>query len=105
MRRVATLFLVSAACATASPPPPATASTTAAVSYSVPEETHMPSPRRLTDGGENAEAYWSFDGQRLSMQRRAGDVQCDRIYTMNLFQNGQRIENPQPVQVSNGEGA
>jgi Tol biopolymer transport system component len=59
----------------------------------------------LTDGGENAEAYWSFDGQKLSMQRRAGDVQCDRIYTMSLFQNGQPVANPQPLQVSSGKGA
>jgi Tol biopolymer transport system component len=105
MRRVATLLLLSAACATATQPAPATAPTPHAATYSVPEETHLPSPRRLTDGGENAEAYWSFDGQRLSMQRRAGDVQCDRIYTMNLFENGKPIQNPQPVQVSNGQGA
>src|SRR5262245_36663967 len=63
MRRVATLFLLSAACATAGQPPAATAPSNAAVSYSVPAETHLPAPRRLTDGGENAEAYWSFDGQ------------------------------------------
>ena len=66
MRSVATFCLVTAACATASPPPPAAAPTAATSSYSVPEETHLPAPRRLTDGGENAEAYWSFDGQRLS---------------------------------------
>lgn len=102
-RRLAPICLCIVACATASPPPPATAPATR--SYAAPEETHLASLAPLTDGGENAEAYWSFDGERLSMQRRAGDAQCDRIYTMALFQNGQPIEKPQPVQVSSGEGA
>ena len=37
---------------------------------------------RLTRGGENAEGYWSFAGDRLVLQRRNRDegVDCDRIY-------------------------
>jgi Tol biopolymer transport system component len=77
----------------------------AAINEAQPEETHFGALHRLTDGGENAEAYWSFDGQRVSMQRRAGDVACDRIYTTSLFANGQPIEHPQLQQVSNGQGA
>jgi Tol biopolymer transport system component len=36
----------------------------------------------LTTRGENAEAYWSFDGRRLVYQARRGDEGCDRIRTM-----------------------
>ncbi|HET6337593.1 MAG TPA: M20/M25/M40 family metallo-hydrolase [Polyangiales bacterium] len=104
MRSLAPLCLLSVACATSSPPP-AVAPGAATSSYSRPEETHFTSLQRLTDGGENAEAYWSFDGQRASMQRRSGDALCDRIYTLSLFQNGQPVANPQPVQVSSGKGA
>src|SRR4051812_36395287 len=36
-----------------------------------PEETaHLSDLRQLTFGGENAEAYWSFDGKQLSFQAR-----------------------------------
>jgi hypothetical protein len=105
MRSLALLCLLSVACATSSPPAAATGPAAANSNYARPEETHFASLQRLTDGGENAEAYWSFDGQRLSMQRRTGDAQCDRIYTMSLFRNGQPIPHPQPVQVSSGQGA
>lgn len=105
MRSLVLLCPLAMACATSSPPPPAAAPAAAASSYARPEETHLTSLQRVTDGGENAEAYWSFDGQRLSMQRRAGDAQCDRIYTMSLFENGRPIAHPQPLQVSSGQGA
>ncbi|MFZ5470942.1 MAG: M28 family peptidase [Myxococcota bacterium] len=64
------------------------------------EETHLAELRQLTFGGENAEAYWSFDGRQLSFQARAPGAACDRIYRMALGE-----EPPQPVQVSNGQGA
>src|SRR5688572_17869412 len=106
MRRLVPLCLLSLACATASTTaPPSTASTADSSSGATVEETHIEELRRLTEEGENAEAYWSFDGQRLSMQRRSGDAQCDRIYTMTLFENGQPAPSPQPVQISNGKGA
>ncbi|MDZ7623496.1 MAG: hypothetical protein U5J96_03490 [Ignavibacteriaceae bacterium] len=38
----------------------------------------------LTDGGENAEAYLSFDEKKLIYQATFGDMKCDQIYTMNL---------------------
>lgn len=37
---------------------------------------------RLTFGGENAEAYWSPDGKRLSMQITGTAGECDQIWTM-----------------------
>ena len=49
-----------------------------------PEEKHLRNVRMLTDGGENAEAYWSWDGTRLVFQARRGEDGCDKIYTMKL---------------------
>jgi Tol biopolymer transport system component len=44
-----------------------------------PDETHFTSLVQLTAGGENAEAYWSFDGTRLIYQAHK-DQGCDQIY-------------------------
>ena len=38
----------------------------------------------LTEEGENAEAYLSFDGKKLTYQSSHGDVKCDQIFTMNI---------------------
>lgn len=54
------------------------------------EESGSSEPRfatltQLTDGGQNAEAYFSGDGQRLIFQAtRPGVSQCDQIFTMDL---------------------
>ncbi|MEO0652836.1 MAG: hypothetical protein AAFZ65_19335, partial [Planctomycetota bacterium] len=63
-----------------------------------PEEVHFAELYKLTSGGENAEAYWSFDDQRLVLQRRnpAEGVDCDRIYVMH--------ETCGLEQISNGRG-
>ena len=50
----------------------------------LPEEVHLANVRQLTFGGQNAEAYFSFDGQRLTFQSTPRDGQCDQIYTMDL---------------------
>jgi Tol biopolymer transport system component len=47
-------------------------------------ETRLSNVRQLTFGGENAEAYFSFDGARLSFQASKGQGTCDQIYTMNI---------------------
>ena len=49
-----------------------------------PDETaYLDDLRQLTFGGENAEAYWSFDGTQLSFQSRQENEGCDRIYTLS----------------------
>ncbi len=53
---------------------------------------------QLTFGGENAEAYFSFDGQQLSLQSRQPDEGCDRIYRMPLQTRDRHL-------VSSGDGA
>ena len=50
-----------------------------------PRETHLKDLKQLTFGGENAEAYWSFDGTRLSYQAHSNTQSCDRIFTMRVF--------------------
>lgn len=51
-----------------------------------PEEVHLRNVRQLTFDGENAEAYFSFDGTRLVFQRSEPETgYCDRIWTMDLL--------------------
>jgi hypothetical protein len=65
--------------------------------------------RQLTDGGENAEAYWSFGGDQLILQARLGSAECDRIYRMPLASilsvEASGAARPQLTQVSSGKGA
>ena len=48
------------------------------------QERHLKNVKQLTNGGENAEAYFSFDGARLSFQSTRGSHGCDQIYTMKI---------------------
>ena len=47
-------------------------------------EKHFKNVRMLTLEGENAEAYFSFNQQKLIYQSTHGDYKCDQIFTMNL---------------------
>ncbi len=64
------------------------------------EEAHFAELWQVTDGGQNAEAYWSFAGDRLSLQITdpAQGFACDRI-----FVTGQGSSSAMQ-QVSNGRG-
>jgi len=51
-----------------------------------PEETHLRNVRQLTFGGNNAEAYWSFDDKQLIFQSDWGRINaqgCDQQFVMN----------------------
>lgn len=63
----------------------------------LPQETHLRNVRQLTFGGENAEAYFSADGKKLSFQSTRDGRQCDQIYTMNIDGSDVRL-------VSTGKG-
>jgi Tol biopolymer transport system component len=65
--------------------------------YKYEGEKHLTNIRMLTDGGENAEAYLSFDEKRLIFQSTVGDMKCDQIFTMNLNGREKKI-------VSTGKG-
>ena len=53
-------------------------------SLRLPEEKHLLNIKQLSFGGENAEAYFSADGQQLIFQSTRDGHGCDQIYTMNL---------------------
>jgi TolB protein len=63
-----------------------------------PLEKHLRNVRQLTFGGENAEAYFSGDGQQLIFQSKREGAACDQIYTM-------RVDGTEVRKVSSGEGA
>ena len=46
-------------------------------------EVHLSDVRQLTSGGENAEAYWAFDGSQLIYQARKPGAECDQIYVLD----------------------
>jgi len=46
-------------------------------------ERHFGTVRQLTDGGENAEAYFSADGRQLIFQSTRDGRSCDQQYVMN----------------------
>jgi Tol biopolymer transport system component len=48
-------------------------------------EVHLKNVRQLTWGGNNAEAYWSFDGKSLVFQSDYSEwgVECDQIFTLD----------------------
>lgn len=47
-------------------------------------ENHLANIKMLTDEGENAEAYLSFDEKKLIYQSSFGEIKCDQIFTMNI---------------------
>ncbi len=51
--------------------------------YVLPGETHFRNMKMLTEEGENAEAYFSFDQTKLVYQATFGKYECDQIFTMN----------------------
>lgn len=61
-------------------------------------ERHLKNIKQLTKSGQNAEAYFSADGSRISFQSMDGDQQCDQIYTMRPDGSDRKL-------VSTGQGA
>ena len=59
--------------------------------YTIEDENHLSNIRMLTDGGENAEAYLSFDETELIYQSTFGDMKCDQIYTMKIDRSNKNI--------------
>jgi Tol biopolymer transport system component len=60
-------------------------------------EKRLANIKQLSFGGENAEAYFSFDGKQLIFQSKRDELKCDQIFTMNT--DGSNVR-----RVSNGEG-
>src|SRR5205807_4472268 len=49
-----------------------------------PREKHLRNIRQLTFNGDNAEAYFSFDGKKITFQSTREPFKCDQIFQMNL---------------------
>jgi TolB protein len=66
-----------------------------------PQENHLKNIRQLTFGGDNAEAYWSFDGSMLTYQRtgKLYDLDCDQIFYAKVNE-----EKFNPQLISTGKG-
>src|SRR5580700_4463969 len=87
-------------CIAASQTPDAPKQTTPDVTapdLATPQEKHLRNVRQLTFGGQNAEAYFSADGQKLIFQSTRDNLQCDQMFTMNVDGSNVRM-------VSNGKG-
>lgn len=52
-----------------------------------PEEKHFKNIKQLTFGGNNAEAYWSFDGQKLTFQSdlKTGEQIAIKFFGLDPF--------------------
>jgi len=71
-------------------PVAATVSQQANTPMTLAQERHLRNVKQLTFEGENAEAYFSPDGQRLTFQSTAGHG-CDQIYTMKIDGSDRRL--------------
>ena len=69
-----------------------------------PDEIHFKDVRQLTFGGNNAEAYWSSDGQRLCFQSDYAKwgASCDQIYYFNPFVDDLKVNAPNYVSKRGG---
>jgi Tol biopolymer transport system component len=61
-------------------------------------ETHLEEIRQLTFGGENAEAYWSPEGDELILQSTRDPYGCDQIFRLAIEGTAD------PILVSTGKG-
>ncbi|HEY0354859.1 MAG TPA: hypothetical protein VGC29_01565, partial [Flavisolibacter sp.] len=68
-----------------------------------PDETHFSNVQQLTFGGDNAEAYWSYDGKKIVFQRTSvkDGVPCDQIFVGKVPKKGKPFEY---TLVSTGKG-
>jgi TolB protein len=69
-----------------------------------PEEKHFKTLRQLTFGGDNAEAYWSFDSKMVSFQsnNKKWGLKCDQIFYTKT--EDVDLANSKPALISTGEG-
>src|ERR1700740_3429827 len=80
------------------PPAPATSAT-----LTVPAEAkHLKNVRQLTFGGQNAEAYFSFDDKSLIFQHQGEGVPCDQIYTIPVDTHDGKPATPKLVSTGKG---
>jgi Tol biopolymer transport system component len=66
-------------------------------------ESHFKNVQQLTFGGDNAEAYWSYDGKSVVFQRTSvkDGVPCDQIFVGKVPARGEKFEYKM---ISSGKG-
>lgn len=76
---------------------------TATDTLAYPEETHFKNTQQLTFGGDNAEAYWSYDSKSLVFQRTnvKEGIPCDQIFVGRIPKKGEKFTYKM---VSSGKG-
>ncbi len=76
---------------------------TTAPTLKFPEEKHFKNIRQLSFGGDNAEAYFSFDNSKLVFQsnNKAWGLHCDQIFVMGLNED---LREKRPQMISTGKG-
>src|SRR5688572_17009252 len=69
-----------------------------------PAEKHFRNIIQLTNGGDNAEAYFSFDGKYIVYQKTnvKEGIACDQIYYGKLPRDS--TDKFEPVRISSGKG-
>lgn len=69
-----------------------------------PSEKHFAHLRKLTYGGNNAEAYWSFDGKSLSFQSDFAEWGhgCDQIHVFDPFNDDLSKGAPKQLSLNGG---
>src|SRR5574343_415004 len=70
------------------------------------KEVHLKNIQQLSFGGDNAEAYFSFNGKFLSFQTNnpKWGLKCDQIYNMNIKRAAKEMQNYQAQLISTGRG-
>lgn len=73
-------------------------------SLKFPQEKHLANLRQLTFGGDNAEAYWSFDNHKLTFQatRSAWNASCDQIFMIDTRKAIDTSRAPQLISTGKG---
>lgn len=73
--------------------------------FSQTEEKHLKNIQQLTFGGDNAEAYFSFDDKNLSFQsnNKNWGLQCDQIFNLSV-EAAAKDSSYKPSMVSTGKG-
>ncbi len=73
--------------------------------FSQIREKHLGNIRQLTYGGDNAEAYFSFDNKKLIFQsnNKKWGLSCDQIFIMDI-EAAARDSQYMPTKVSTGKG-
>jgi Tol biopolymer transport system component len=95
MKRALLLFAIAGCCPDAARP--TTPAAAEVKDLAAPGEVHLRNVRQLTFGADNAEAYWSFAGDKLIMQTNHAPYQCDQIEELTIATKQTRL-------VSTGKG-